>query len=138
MRKIIFMALVMLFFSCEKNETNDLLPDIDLNVFIDMRLPMYQKLQIQGSWMYIDNEGINGILLINKGGKMPYKAFDRACPDNTCTKKMVFDGSLKLKCECHNVEYSRLDGSPQDNSHTRSAREYNVFVLDKFNIHITN
>ncbi len=129
---------MVLFFSCEKNETNDLLPNVDVNFIIDMRLPKYQNLQFPGNWMYIDEEGVNGLVIVHKGGKTaPYKVFDRACPDNTCAKKMVFDGSLKLKCECDNVEYSIYDGSPQDEKHTRFAKEYRVRVSN-FYIHVTN
>jgi len=29
-------------------------------------------------------------------GNPPYKAFERACPDNNCASPMTFDGSLKL------------------------------------------
>ncbi len=129
---------MVLFFSCEKNETNDLLPNIDVNFIIDMRLPKYQDLQFPGNWMYINEEGVNGILIVNRGGKsVPYKAFDASCPEYACKEKMEFDGSLKLKCKCHDVEYSILDGSPQDEKHTSFAREYRVSV-DKFYIHISN
>ncbi len=130
--------LTVLFFSCEKNETNDLLPDVDVNFVIDMRLPKYQNLQFPGNWMYIDGEGINGILIVNKGGKSdPYKVFDRACPNNSCNTKMEFDGRLKLKCSCDNIEYSIYDGSPQDKKYTRFAREYKA-SQNSFYIHITN
>ncbi len=143
MRRIILVGMLLLFFSCEKNETNDLLPTADVNVTVNLRLPQYFRLLTPGSSVYIPNVGVNGIWVINSviGGyssESSYKAFDAACPEYSCKDKMEFDKQFKLKCKCHNVEYSIYDGSPQDKKHTRFAREYRVRTIDKFNIVITN
>ncbi|MBS9767443.1 MAG: hypothetical protein KGV44_07875 [Flavobacteriaceae bacterium] len=137
MQRILVVALLLLFFSCEKNETNDLLPNVVVNVPVNLNLPQYYKLQIPGNYTYISNGGVNGIWLIARKTNS-FKAFDASCPEYNCKEKMEFDGVFKLKCKCHNVEYSVYDGSPQDKKHTRFAREYQVRRVDKFNLLITN
>lgn len=138
MRKIGLILIFIGFISCEKNETHDLLPKIPVNVTIDMKLPQYVPLQTVGGWVYINNEGVNGIVVVNRGiGASKYKAFDRACPNNDCKKPMEFDGSLKLKCTCDSSEYSILDGSPQTSKNTHFAREYTV-TNQQFLLRITH
>lgn len=128
MSRFLILPFLLLLLSCEKNDTIDLLPRIDVNIVIDMNLPQYNNLQIPNGWVNT-NGGINGIFIINRGvGNPPYKAFDRACPDNNCTTPMIFDGNFRLQCPCDESEYSILDGAPQTQGSTNFAREYKVSV----------
>ena len=112
--------------ACEKNETNDILPDQDVNVTVDLNLPQYIDLQIPSGWAYT-NGGLRGIVVLNTGtGNPNFKAFDRACPNYDCTSPMTFDGSLKLTCPCDKSIYSIIDGSPQTSGNKYFAREYKV------------
>jgi len=138
MRKLFLLLPFTIFFSCEKNVTNDILPNVSVNVTINIDLPQYIDLQTPTGWTEI-NGGIKGILIQNTGiGNPPYKAYDRACPNNDCATPMVFDGSLKMKCPCDNSEYSIIDGSPQTSGNIHFAREYRVNVLNSSTLNITN
>ncbi|WP_456424307.1 hypothetical protein [Lutibacter sp.] len=138
MRKLFLLLPFIIFFSCEKNVTNDILPNVSVNVTINIDLPQYIDLQTPTGWTEI-NGGIKGILIQNTGiGNPPYKAYDRACPNNDCATPMVFDGSLKMKCPCDNSEYSIIDGSPQTSGNIHFAREYRVNVLNSSTLNITN
>ncbi len=138
MRKLILLLVFISFFSCEKNDTHDLLPNLPVNITIDLNLPQYLDLQTPSGWVYT-NGGIKGILIQNTGiGSQPYKAFERACPNNDCSSPMTFDGSLKLKCSCDASEYSIIDGSPQTSGNIHFAREYRVNVLNSSTLNITN
>lgn len=138
MRKLFLLLALALFFSCEKNDTNDILPDVFVDETINLNLPQYIDLQTPSGWVYT-NGGIKGIIIQNTGiGNPPYKAFDRACPNNDCQTPMNFDGSLKLKCPCDNSEYSIIDGSPQTSGNKHFAREYKVFVINSATLKITN
>ncbi len=138
MRKLLFLLVLISFFSCEKNGTNDILPNLTVNIIIDLNLPQYLDLQTPSGWVYT-NGGIQGIIIQNTGiGGQPYKVFERACPNNDCTNPMTFDGSLKLKCPCDASEYSIIDGSPQTSGNLRFAREYRVNVLNSSSLNITN
>ncbi|SDX77135.1 Ferredoxin subunit of nitrite reductase or a ring-hydroxylating dioxygenase [Lutibacter oricola] len=138
MRKLIALLLLFSFISCEKNETNDILPDVKVNLTIDLKLPQYNDLQVPSGWSYASG-GIKGIIIQNVGvGNPPYKAFERACPNYDCSNPMTFDGSLKLTCPCDGNVYSIIDGSPQTSGDTQYAREYRVNVINSFSLNITN
>jgi len=141
MRKFLLLCLLIFTFSCEKNDTDDLLQEADVNVVIDLNLPQYIDLQTPTGWEYTTggSDGLKGILIQNTGiGNPPYKAFERACPNNDCGQPMEFDGSLKLKCECDDSEYSIIDGSPQTEGYNLSAREYRVLQTSPSTLNITN
>jgi len=138
MRINIFLIIVLVFTSCEKNDSLDILPDKSVNVTLNLDLPQYINLLTPTGWTYT-NGGLNGIVIQNSGiGNPPYKAFDRACPNNDCQTPMNFDGSLKLKCSCDESEYSILDGSPQTSGNSNYAREYRVILINSKTINITN
>jgi nitrite reductase/ring-hydroxylating ferredoxin subunit len=138
MRKFLLLFLITFFFSCEKNNTNDILPNIDVNVVLDLNLPEYIQLKTPSNWVYVQG-GLQGIVVQNTGiGNPNFKAFERACPNNDCTSPMTFDGSLKLKCSCDNSEYSIIDGSPQTAGNIHFAREYKVNQVNENTLIITN
>lgn len=138
MRYSLLLSFLLIFMSCEKNDTIDLLPKKSVNIIIDLNLPQYIELQTPSGWAYTAG-GLRGIIIQNAGiGNPPYKAFDRACPNNDCNLPMVFDGSLKLKCPCDNSEYSIIDGSPQTAGNNQFAREYRVLVINSNTLNITN
>ncbi|MDV7186964.1 hypothetical protein R3X25_06690 [Lutibacter sp. TH_r2] len=126
MRKFLYILFFISLISCEKNETNDILPNKDVSITVNLNLPQYTDLQIPSGWAYASG-GINGIVIQNTGtGNPNFKAFDRACPNYDCTSAMTFDGSLKLTCPCDDSVYSIIDGSPQTSGNNYFAREYNV------------
>jgi len=138
MHKLFLLLVLAVFFSCEKNDTNDVLPHVFVDETINLNLPQYINLQTPSGWAYT-NGGIKGIVIQNTGiGNPPYKAFDRACPNNDCAAPMNFDGSLRLKCSCDNSEYSIIDGSPQTRGNIHFAREYKVIVLNTSTLKIIN
>ena len=138
MRKLLLLLTIAIFYSCEKNEVLDLLPSLSVNISVDRNLPQYINLQTPSGWAYA-NGGLRGILVLNTGiGTPPFKAFDRACPNNDCPTPMDFDGSLKMKCACDDSEYSIIDGSPQTSGHNQFAREYKVTVVGGTILNIRN
>lgn len=138
MKKTFITILFIALCSCEKNEVIDVLPDIIVDELIDLNLPQYINLQTPSGWAYTSG-GLKGIVVINNGaGNQPFKAFERACPNNDCNSPMTFDGSLKLKCSCDESEYSIIDGSPQTAGNTNFAREYRVLKINASTLNITN
>ena len=137
MKNIVFIVSLLFFISCENSGNNDILPNTNVDITIDLNLPEYIKLQTPPGWLYI-NGGLKGILLQNTGiGDNPYKAWERSCPENDCSVPMTFDGSLKNTCSCDGNEYSIIDGSPQ-NGGSKFVREYNVRVISSSLLKITN
>lgn len=140
MRNLLFICLLLTLFSCEKNDTIDLLPTASVDVTINLNLPEYINLQTPTGWVYVTSgsAGLQGIWLQFSGGTSPYKAFERACPNNDCSNPMIFDGSLKFKCSCDDSEYSIIDGAPQTAGNSQYAREYQVIQLSASTLKITN
>jgi nitrite reductase/ring-hydroxylating ferredoxin subunit len=137
MQKLLLLFVIVGFISCEKNDTQDILPNINVNVTVNLDLPQYIDLQTPSGWAYT-NGGLKGIIIQNTGLTPKYKAFERACPNNDCVTPMTFDGSLKLKCSCDNSEYSIIDGTPQTSGNSQFAREYKVNVVNSKTLIITN
>ena len=141
MQKLFYLFFIVALISCEKNETNDVLPYAPVDVTLNLNLPSYQNLQIPKGWVYIEkgtNKGLQGILIQYFGVNPKYKAFERACPNNDCNVPMIFDGSLRMKCPCDNSEYSIIDGAPQTSGNTHFAREYKVNQINPSTLIITN
>lgn len=138
MRIIYFLLVVFCFSSCSNDDDETLLPDVPVDISVNLNLPQYIDLQTPTGWAYLTG-GIKGIVIQNQGvGSPPYKAFDRACPDNDCTGPMTFDGSLKLTCPCDNSTYSIIDGSPQAPNSRYFAKEYKVTLINSSTLNITN
>ena len=138
MQKSLLLLFLIFLFSCEKNETNDILPNVSVNFTINLDLPQYINLQTPTGSVETNNGGLQGVLILNTGLTPLFKAYERACPNNDCSSAMIFDGSLKMKCPCDNSEYSIIDGSPQTSGNLHFAREYRVLQINPSTINITN
>ncbi|PCI31683.1 MAG: hypothetical protein COB60_10970 [Flavobacteriaceae bacterium] len=127
-RILFYLFFIFVFTSCEKNTTNDVLPEIDVDTSIDLNLPSYLDLNTPTGWaIHTSNKvGVNGILIINTGTTPTYKAFDLACPNFDCDKRLTFEGGLTLTCACDKEKYSILSGAPQTEGYKYFAREYRV------------
>jgi nitrite reductase/ring-hydroxylating ferredoxin subunit len=134
---IIFLGLFLL--SCDDPKPNDLLPDREVNVVVDLGLPIYQNLLVPGGFAYTPTTveyGFKGIIVINKNSN--YIAYERACPHlsiDECTA-MTYDG-LYLKCTCDNTLFNPLTGGTSSTSEFQ-AREYHVQNLGGNQLRITN
>ena len=60
MRNLLLLFLTFILFSCEKNETNDILPNFPVNITINIDLPQYIDLQTPTGWAN-SSGGIKGI-----------------------------------------------------------------------------
>lgn len=139
MKKAFVLFFIILSTSnCSNSGENlDILPYVRVEKTIDLSLPQYINLQVPGGWVDNIPEGVRGIVLYRIKSN-EFKAFDRACPQNSCTTAMTFDGSIKLKCSCDKSEFSILDGSPQTNGVVNIAREYQVRIINSSILQISN
>lgn len=138
MRIVYFLIVLLCFSGCSDDEMETLLPNVPVDVTVNLNLPQFIDLQTPTGFAYTTG-GVKGILIHNQGvGTPPYKAFDRACPNNDCASPMEFDGSLKMTCPCEEISYSIIDGSPQSSGGKYFAREYKVTMVNASTIHISN
>ena len=126
MRKLFLLLIAVLFFSCEKNETNECFGEIFMNAEIYLDNPEFISLKT-GPGAVIIYKNNRSILLIKNGiENATYRAFDLECPNHDCPTPMTYDGSFTMTCSCDQAKYSIIDGYPQNNSSKCFAYEYNV------------
>ncbi len=141
MRNITSLVALLLFLSCDNPTPNDVLPDMQVNVTIDLNLPSYQNLLVHSGWANTPTTsgyGIKGILIYNQGGN--YIAYERACPhlEVSACNAMIFDG-LFLKCTCDDSLFNIFSGGVSQTAGVNySAREYHVQAIGASSLRITN
>ena len=130
MKKLfLIVSVVFLWVSCDDPQPNDLLPHREVDVSVDLNLPMYQNLLLPGGYAFTPTTseyGFKGIFIYNRNGR--YVAFDRACPHlavNACAA-MTFDG-LYLICTCDGTKFNPINGGTSSTVEFQ-AREYHVTV----------
>ena len=140
MKNTFLLLLILSLFSCDDPKYNDLLPSTQVDVVIDLNLPLYVNLQVSGSWENTPSTpgyGIKGILIYNKNNT--YIAYERACPHlvvSDCSQ-MVFDG-LYLNCPCDDSNFNIFNGGVSTSGVAYNAREYHVQIINPTSLRITN
>ena len=70
MKKLVLLMVLVSLFSCKKKKdesaANNPVPYVSVNYTLYPDDPIYFKIQSIGGWMYIDNVGINGIIVYRK------------------------------------------------------------------------
>lgn len=115
MKRYFFLILLtaITFIGCHKddgpNSNNPYLPNYTVNLQVNMSLPAYSDLQFNGNGVYIDGNGVRGIIIFNTGSG--YTAFDAACPNQSLSEcsTMAINGMYAV-CACDQKEYSLFSG----------------------------
>ncbi|MFM1893165.1 MAG: hypothetical protein ACO28O_03560 [Crocinitomicaceae bacterium] len=124
-RSLWCLVTVLWVLGCQKNNQNPV-PNIPLDLTIDLGLPSYMNLQGVGGYSYV-NGGSKGIIVYRRSiGE--FVAFDRHSPadaEGTCPQPLYPDVNnfLTLIDSCNNAQFSLYDGSPIQNS-TYGLRQY--------------
>lgn len=116
-RLIFFLVTLTTLASCGKNRENPV-PNIPLDITIDINLPSYNGLQGVGGYTYVTG-GSKGIIVYRKSID-EFIAFDRHSPadiNGTCTQPLYPSSTnfLELIDSCNNATFSLYDGSPIEN-----------------------
>ncbi|RYD81381.1 MAG: hypothetical protein EOP53_06505 [Sphingobacteriales bacterium] len=95
-------VLIILFGGCAKENTqaNNPVPYVTVNRQINMDNPQYIKLNQPGGFVYLNDEGYKGIVVIRDYSDQ-YLAFDRACtyhPETSCAQLEMDNSGLNLLC----------------------------------------
>lgn len=129
-RILIILVTSLSVLSCGKNNQNPV-PNIPVDVTIDLSLPSYSALQGVSGYTYV-NGGSRGIIVYRKSLN-EFVAFDRHSPadaEGTCVEPLYPDANnfLELIDSCNNARFSLYDGSPISNSEfglRQYATQYN-------------
>lgn len=110
--KFALVLMVLPFFSnCSNNTPNTVIPNVYVEVLLNINEPSSFDLQPIGGWLYY-NGGSNG-LIIYRAGSTDFKCFDRHSTykvDDYCQVSVDSSG-FKLVDTCSGSEFSIFDGS---------------------------
>jgi hypothetical protein len=150
---LIFFSMVLLVASCKKDSNNSSaskynpVPLVTVNIPIDLNLPQYQKLNYMGGYVYIDNAGYKGIVVVHDYNDQ-FVAMDRACPFHptaSCAKLVADNSGLNFICgtqttngflACCDSKYD-LDGFKISGSTQYNMKRYTL-SKDGTSIYISN
>lgn len=115
MRKWIVLSVLFLFFSCKKKDTqsavNNPVPYVPVNYTLYPDDPIYFKIQSIGGWMYIDNVGINGIIVYRKSME-EFLVIERTSsylPDNSAARVKVMSDNFLLRDTVSDSQWKIID-----------------------------
>lgn len=106
----VFLLSILLFTACDENKSS--IPNVYVDITIDLTDSLYYDLQSVGAYVYITG-GVNGIL-IYRSSSDDFNAYERTCPyDPDCGKVYVDEGGFNaVDTLCCKSEFSLLlDGA---------------------------
>ncbi|WP_323787165.1 hypothetical protein [Psychroserpens sp.] len=131
MKKLVFILSLLLLTTCKKDDGGNInncnfLPSIGVNRTISLNLPQYSQLQFTTNSVYIPNEGVAGIYVINVGGN--FRAFDAADPNHvTDTCSFMSANGVLVTCGCADEnQYNLLTGFSEGGQLACALQEYRV------------
>lgn len=79
--KLMFFPLILSFLAsdCDKGNTYHGIPDVYVNFYVNLNLPVYTNLNVIGGYYIFENEGYKGLLLYHAPDENFY-ALEMACP----------------------------------------------------------
>ncbi|MDQ3073119.1 MAG: hypothetical protein M3Q97_07655 [Bacteroidota bacterium] len=97
-----FLLLALIVSACNGSDPNPKLdiPDVPINRTINLDNPQYYQLQQPNGFIYLDDEGAKGVVVVNDNSGS-YVALERNCTydsRNTCAKVTMDKSGLYLLC----------------------------------------
>lgn len=128
MRKIIIWIFVLgCTTGCEPDLTDDAIPWQPFDVIsINLNLPEYINLKMDGNYQYLNDGGVRGIILYYAGNSN-YLAYERNCsyqPNSACATVEVHASTLFMFCPCCNSNFDLATGFPTGGIAWRPLRKY--------------
>lgn len=133
---LLFLLLATL--ACQKKE-NYPIPNLPVNIFINLNLPAYQNLNNPGGWAYV-NGGSKGIVVYRNFDE--FVALDRHTtvhPDSNCAIAVVDSVNVFiLNDPCSDAQYSITTGTVLSEPAQWPLRQYFTSWDQAYSLQITN
>jgi nitrite reductase/ring-hydroxylating ferredoxin subunit len=128
--RIKYLAIVLAwqFFACT-DTIDSPIPNIPVNVQIDLQNPMYLSLQTIGGVLILEG-GYRGIIVYHKNNN-EYAAYDRACAYqtiDTCAYVKIDSAMSSVGCKCCASRYQLYDGVPIKGPANAGLRTYQTSI----------
>ena len=130
--------MVFLSKSCVKS--NQGVPFVFVDQYINITLPSYSSLNAIGGWVYISG-GSKGIIIYRQTSEL-FAVYDRHCTYNvqqSCGAAQVDSTNSFVECLCDGSRYQLYDGAVIQGPATYSLQPYrSTFNLMSNTLHIYN
>ena len=128
MKKIFVFSLILFAVAgCEPDYSDDAIPWQPFDIIqLNLNLPEYIKLKTDGSYLYLSNGGVRGIILYHQSGSN-YIAYERNCsfePNSACATVEVHTSTLFMLCACCSSNFDLASGYPTGGPAWRPLRRY--------------
>ncbi|PBQ34149.1 hypothetical protein CNR22_21015 [Sphingobacteriaceae bacterium] len=117
MKKNLAIILVCFAFSCKKKTTQNIanhpVPSVPVTYITYPNDPLNFKIQSIGGWMYVENYGVNGIIIYRKSQE-EFVAIERtsaSLPNNPAARVVVQKDNFTLRDTISGSEWRIFDGS---------------------------
>lgn len=117
-----YLFIFICWFASVAAKAQAIFPEITVN----LNYPQYQKLKLDGGYVYIEGVGLKGIILY-RASENVYLAYERACPQHPATSAVQVDGSslFMIDRSC-NSSFNFSDGQPTGGPAQRPLIQYRV------------
>jgi nitrite reductase/ring-hydroxylating ferredoxin subunit len=109
---LLLLLASFLIYSCNKTplDRNPFLADVRFQREFNLSLPLYSGLNYVGGSIFVEEIGINGIILFNLNGSN-FLAWEATCPNHLpqACSKLSIEGVLAI-CKCEEFQYSLATG----------------------------
>jgi nitrite reductase/ring-hydroxylating ferredoxin subunit len=128
MKKIfIYIFGLTMMAGCDPDLSDDSIPWQPFDVItMNLNLPEYIKLRSDGTFMYLNDKGVRGIIVYHKNGS-EYVAYERNCsfqPNSACATVEVHVSTLYILCPCCSSTFDLATGNPTAGVAWRPLRQY--------------
>jgi len=99
-------------------------------VTVNLSYPQYQRLKLDGGYVYIEGAGLRGIILY-RVGENSFIAYERACPhhaEESCAVVQVDGSSLFMVDHCCKSTFNFSDGQPTGGPAQRALLQYRIEI----------
>lgn len=125
-RLLIYFIVLMVVGGCTPDLSDDDIPWQPFDVInINLNLPEFIRLKMDGSYLYIDG-GVRGLILYRKNASN-YITYERNCsfqPNSACATVDVHVSTLYMLCSCCSSTFDLTTGFPTGGPAWRPLRKY--------------
>jgi len=123
-RLVLFILCAVSLSECRQRYQEHRVPNVVVNVDIDLNLPQYNNLNFIGGWVYLDG-GSNG-LIVHRSTQEVLAAYDRQAPYLVEERCQIFVDTGGTTCtdECSESQWLLFDGQLVKGPASLPLRQY--------------